>query len=472
MALCACSHDEPRGVPGEETPGEPVATQDAGPLVDVGKAHAGSPADDPDAGTPGSAGGSASSTATGCTAQELCADGLDNDCDARADEGCVCASGETQDCYTGSEVSRGVGACHDGVVSCEISDGMAEWGVDCVGSKTPATELCGNTVDEDCDGNLDDGCACDEGETDDCYPGSDETRGVGACHDGLQHCEVEDGVAVWGTDCDGAVTPEPEVCGNEVDEDCDDELDEGCAPIECPDDLTVPAGRAASLMVGGDELDDYAFAITSGPVGGATTAVWTGRDPGLPSAQLTAYIIGEYTIHVSARDASNALHECSFKLTALPHGLRVQLRWDGSGDVDLHLHDDSASPWFNAVDDCYWSNRNPAWGAVLDLDSIVGSGPENIRVDSPVVGVAYYVGVHHYAMAAGRIATVEVFCGDTTSTTPQQTFVSRALTGTENNNCTNNDFWRVARVTFTGAATCTIQSVDDYVPSATACTAL
>jgi hypothetical protein len=276
---------------------------------------------------------------------------------------------------------------------------------------------------------------------------------------------------VWGADCEGAITPETEVCDNDEDEDCDGQLDNGCGSIECPDDMTVPAGEMVELTVTGNHVGDYEFEIIDGPPGGASTARWGVPDPSQPSAQLIPYIVGEYTIRVSARDASDEEYSCTFDLTAQPHGLRVQLAWDGTGDVDLHLHNNGATPWFSPPDDCYFSNRTPAWGAVLDFDNIPGPGPENITLDFPVIGTTYTIGVHHYSMATGRIATVDVFCGDT-STTPQQTYVSRPLEGTATGSCSANDFWRVARVTFTSTSACTIETIDQYVPSTTACTTL
>lgn len=403
---------------------------------------------------------------------ELCGNAVDEDCDSELDNGCLCEADETQPCYTGSTATRGVGACHDGVETCEIHAGVAEWGTQCDGDLTPATELCGNAVDEDCDGNLDNGCICDVGETQACYPGASETRGVGPCHDGVVHCELHDGVTGWTEQCENAVTPAAEICGNAVDEDCDARLDNGCAEIACPADMTVLAGDPLSFAVTGQQLSNYTFAIATGPDGGASTAVWVGIDPSLPSATLTPYIVGTYQISVGAEDPDGGVHSCSFNVTALPHGLRVQLSWDGTGDVDLHLHNNNASPWFNGADDCFYSSRISTWGAELDFDNIPGPGPENITVDNPVIGTTYVIGVHNYANAAGRIATVEAFCGDTASTTPQQTWLSHPLVGVAAGNCTENDFWHVARITFTSPSTCVIDEIDDYVTSATACTTL
>ena len=77
--------------------------------------------------------------------EEVCdAEGVDEDCDGVANEGCDCTVGQTRAC-TPAAGCDGVQTCVDGA-----------WG-DCV-AETPV-QTC-NGLDDDCDGTVDEGSAC------------------------------------------------------------------------------------------------------------------------------------------------------------------------------------------------------------------------------------------------------------------------------------------------------------------------
>jgi hypothetical protein len=134
---------------------------------------------------------------------EVC-DGTDNDCDNTVDEDLTMECGPSM-----------MGECRKGMQLCAAG----AWG-ECDGAIEPQEELCDpNMLDENCDGQTNEGCACVEGETVACG------KNVGICRQGEQLC-------VDGTlgSCVGSTEPEArEVCDGSVDEDCDDRVDEGCA---------------------------------------------------------------------------------------------------------------------------------------------------------------------------------------------------------------------------------------------------
>ncbi|MCP4917397.1 MAG: hypothetical protein GY913_10780, partial [Proteobacteria bacterium] len=135
-------------------------------------------------------------------------DGVDDDCDGETDEGCDCLDGELRPC------GPDLGACRSGSATCL----NGAWGP-CVGALGPGDETCDGT-DEDCDGETDEGlearlCALQ----------------LGLCAGAVQACGGEDG---W-LDCEPAdygpehVAEEGNAHCDGLDNDCDGESDEACA---------------------------------------------------------------------------------------------------------------------------------------------------------------------------------------------------------------------------------------------------
>src|SRR5204862_296274 len=73
------------------------------------------------------------------------------------DDGCACSPGATQACYAGDPSQAGIGACVKGTQTC-IGNEFGSWGA-CVGSGAPSPEICGDGIDNDCDGRVDQNCS-------------------------------------------------------------------------------------------------------------------------------------------------------------------------------------------------------------------------------------------------------------------------------------------------------------------------
>ncbi|AKT40210.1 hypothetical protein [Chondromyces crocatus] len=145
----------------------------------------------------------------------------------------ACSPGHGRACYTGDPATRDVGACVAGVEIC-LEDGSG-YGP-CEHEVTPVSESCANDVDDDCDGEVNQGCECFPGDTEPCYNGPPETEGVGICRSGIRTCSPE---GTWFAACMGEVLPmQVEDLNTPEDDDCtgtpSDSLCEQNGILSCP----------------------------------------------------------------------------------------------------------------------------------------------------------------------------------------------------------------------------------------------
>lgn len=125
------------------------------------------------------------------------------------------------------------------------ADGGAKLGGDAgaqlSGDGGGSTELCGNGLDDNGNGQVDEACPCGQ-PTQPCYPGKPSQVGVGICQRGTQKCSKVGEFATWGA-CEGAVLPsDAEQCDGK-DHDCDGVADNGC-------DCTAGQQEPCGLQVG------------------------------------------------------------------------------------------------------------------------------------------------------------------------------------------------------------------------------
>ena len=199
---------------------------------------------------------------------ETCGNGVDDDCSGAIDNGCDCVPGATSACYSGPPGTAGVGQCKAGSKKCAAkAEGGSAWGA-CTGSVLPATETC-NTLDDDCDGKVDQTCDCIPGTTRSCYGGPQGTAGIGRCSAGVQTCGA---AGTWGT-CVGDVLPAPEVCGNATDDDCSGAVDNGC---ECAPGTTASCYSGPTGTAGVGACKAGSKSCSAKPEGGSSWGACSG----------------------------------------------------------------------------------------------------------------------------------------------------------------------------------------------------
>ncbi|HEY4238698.1 MAG TPA: MopE-related protein, partial [Kofleriaceae bacterium] len=137
----------------------------------------------------------------------------------------VCNPGDTQGCYDGQSGTSGVGPCMGGNQTCDSS---GQWGA-CAGEVVPSQEICGDGIDNNCNGMTDEDVDAD---------GDGYTTCGGDCCDS--------------TECSNPKAVNPgayDVAGDGVDNDCDGTVDN--AVLSCDQSVS---GQSTNGM-------DYAKAI-------------------------------------------------------------------------------------------------------------------------------------------------------------------------------------------------------------------
>jgi hypothetical protein len=349
-------------------------------------------------------------------------------------------------------------------------------------------EVCGDGQDNDGDGLADEDCTCEFGSTQRCFVGPPNAREVGGCLDGVQQCINRDAPR-W-SECRGGLLPQAEICDTK-DNDCNGCVDdlEDCAPLyACPDEDFARPLRfypldGTALFDREPDSAEWTWTVIA-PPNSATRSV---EEPTNPVTRLYLDVSGDYQVSLSVRDEKGDLYGCSWVVHVAGSGLRVEMRWNTFGrvDMDFHLHRSGSTRGFCTDDDCYYANcisSTRAWGydpspgtecgrtggtcnnPRLDIDNISGFDPENINLDNPNDGDSFRVMAHMFSGSATTDPVVSIYCGGTLQAVlgeaPDGVGLNRSGGGCQ------GQTWRVADVQMsvnpsTGATTCAVDVLEN-----------
>jgi hypothetical protein len=239
--------------------------------------------------------------------------------------------------------------------------------IDPCNSQCGPDELCGNqaiALDDDCDGEVDEGCMCSSGTAQACFKGEPLYVNADGCFPGTQTCSE---LGVWG----------PCIGGVHAIEGCY-MPDAGCHAITGYPYVTVNLKDGT----GDFSLDALTESWTvQCPPGVNNCPMVTGSNP---ADDFQPQVSGEYTVTYD-KTTQNGPDSCTYPLFVGAPGLRVELDWEhdlgGDGvDLDLHVHKpNDTTPWGgtsgNAVDCAYNNCTASAFQFAGGVDWFMGVVP-------------------------------------------------------------------------------------------------
>lgn len=128
-------------------------------------------------------------------------------------------------CFDLADSETNCGFCQNVCPAPSGGEALCENGLCTLGTCLPGFADCNQNPNDGCEWNVlvDGACSCVPGQKQPCYQGLAGTAGIGACKAGTQTCKADG--SGWGA-CAGQVLPKPEVCANNIDDDCNGLVDE------------------------------------------------------------------------------------------------------------------------------------------------------------------------------------------------------------------------------------------------------
>jgi hypothetical protein len=248
-----------------------------------------------------------------------------------------------------------------GTTGASTGSGQNPCGTECVDE-----ELCDGVhegLDDNCNGQVDEGCPCTPGQATDCFKGDPSYRTAPGCFPGTMRCSE---FGQWGS-CDGgahAVGDNP----------CQEGSLEGCHPINAVPFQVVNLKEGTGIFSDGADSESWTVECP------ADVSPCPGVSGASPADDFQPLQSGEYSVTYT-KTVGDEQESCTYPLYVGARGLRVELTWNFAAGTDLDLH--MLQPGVPGPVDSGGTAVDCAWDNCTIDDFASNSGPEWFPLNAP-----------------------------------------------------------------------------------------